>query len=622
LTLRAGDPNLPLEGGPMSEAGADKAIAKPRKDRSTLWWVLSLLLGLYMLEYDSEWLLRNMHLQPGLGQTGITRERPEPGAPPGFTEVRSILPGSVAERAGIMAGDFVRFPESGSINRTPAAGEAVPIIHERDGERRSLTLIADARPFGIEHAEWDEFIRDLALAVSVLFGLAIIVRSRGRPSALWLGVALAVFGAVSISPTFWTSGVPVFWFSSAFQWASYALLPVALLQFAMRFYTENVGPLGAGARRAFWAYTVAVFGSMVIVYWSLATSTALPIVGNGSLLSSIAVYVGLAAAGWALFVGWRASVQEVQQRYAIMLLGVGLILFSQVLQTTLFFLLNRPEGIWLTVSTLVSGLIAPALLAYAMLRHRVFDLGFAVNRTLVFSIVSGVLLLAFGLAEWVVNERLGIAVLRDNPLVAAAIALVLFLTFHHIHGAVERVVEGVFFRAWREREAALKRFVREAGFVLKGEVLQREYVVALRTYTDGAEAALYARDENGAYERREGVVSGAPEVIDADEPALVALRADHTQYEVAESRSTLPVALVLPMIIRHEIDGFVLLAAKPSGVAYRPDEKGDLAKATESIGDDLHALKLEQLQRGIANLEARNDELRAALNGIQAPKPA
>lgn len=606
----------------MTEAAATQSIAKPRKDRSLLWWILSLLLGLYTLEHDAEALLRDLHLQPGIGQTGMSRNRPEPDTPPGFREVSRVLPDSPASRAGIVAGDFVSSPGSGGMSRQLAAGEAVPVIHEHAGERRSLTLIAEPRPFGIEHAEWQAFFTNLAATVSVLFGLAIIARSRGRPSALWLGVALSTFGMASVVPGLWTSSAPLFWFVSAFNWALYALLPIAFLQFAMRFYTENVGPLGAGARRAFWAYAAAVFGSMVLVYWTLATSTVLPIVGNSALLSSIFVYFGLAAAGWVLFVGWRGSVQDVQQRYAIMLLGVGLILFSQVWQTTFYFLLARPEGIWPAIPPLLLGLFAPALLAYAMLRHRVFDLGFAVNRTLVFSIVSAVLLLAFGLAEWVVNERLGIAALRDNPLVAAAIALVLFLTFHHIHGAVERVVEGVFFRAWRQREAALKRFVREAGFVLKGDVLQREYIVALRTYTDGAEAALYARDENGAYERREGVVTGAPDVIDADEPALVALRADHTRVDIAGSRSMLPVALVLPMIIRHEIDGFVLLAAKPTGVAYRPDEKDDLAKATEAIGDDLHALKVEHLQRGIASLEARNDELRAAISGLQVSKPA
>lgn len=610
----------------MTEAAEAQVAAAPRKDRSLLWWVLSLLLGLYMAEFNFEWTLRALHIQPGVGQLGMSRQLNET-SPPGFMEVVAVLPAGPAERAGIQVGDHVGFMRSGGINRQVAVGEAAPIIHERDGVRRELTLIADERPFGIEHMEWPAFLGVMALNVSIVMGLVIIARSRRKVSALWLGVALVVFGGNSIWPTFWTSWFPLFWFIAAFQWFTYALLPIALLQFAMHFYRENVGPLRASTRATFFVYAAAVLLSMALMFLTSATSTWLPVVGGGRILSSTIVYAGLIAAGWLLFLGWRRSASDVQQRYAIMLLGIGLILISQALQTTFFFLIPSVNSAWgaglgVDISTWLSGVFAPALLAYAMLRHRVFDLGFAVNRTLIFSVVSAILLLAFGLAEWVVNERLGIAALRDNPLVAAAIALVLFLTFHNIHGAVERVVESVFFRSWREKEAALKRFMREAGFVLKSDVLQRDFLAAIRRFTDNAAVALYQRDDSGAYVRVEGGVAGAPEMIDADEPAVVALRADRALVEIVETRSALPAVLALPMTIRHEIDGFVLLAAKPSGLAYRPDEKDELAKATEAIGDDLHALKVEQLQRGIANLEARNDELRAALNGIQAPKPA
>lgn len=608
----------------MTEAAEAQVAAAPRKDRSLLWWVLSLLLGLYMVLFNFEWTLRALHIQPGIGQIGMSRQLNET-SPPGMMEVVALLPGAPAERAGIQVGDHVGYLRSGGINRQVAVGEEVPIIHERDGVRRELTLIADARTFGIEHMEWSPFLGVMSLNVSIILGLVIIVRSRGKVSALWLGVALCVFGGNSIWPTFWTSWFPLFWFVAAFQWFTYALLPIALLQFAMHFYRENVGPLRASTRATFFAYAAAVLLSMALVFVVSATSTWLPVVGGGRILSSTIVYAGLIAAGWLLFLGWRRSSSDVQQRYAIMLLGIGLILISQVLQTTFFFLIpsvGYATGLGVDIANWLAGVFAPALLAYAVLRHRVFDLGFAVNRTLIFSIVSAVLLLAFGLAEWVVNERLGIAALRDNPLVAAAIALVLFLTFHNIHGAVERVVEGVFFRSWRDKEAALKRFVREAGFVLKGDVLRRDFIAAVKRFTDGAEAALYQRNEDGGYTRVEGGVSGAPDVIDADEPILVALRVDQVRVEIVETRSTLPAVMALPMTIRHEIDGFLLLNAKPNGLAYRPDEKDDLAKATEAIGDDLHALKVEQLQRGIANLEARNDELRAALSGAQAPKPA
>jgi hypothetical protein len=41
----------------------------------------------------------------------------------------------------------------------------------------------------------------------------------------------------------------------------------------------------------------------------------------------------------------------------------------------------------------------------------------------------------------------------------------------------------------------------------------------------------------------------------------------------------------------------VLLAAKPGDDSYRPDEVEDLCNATHQVGNDLHALKIEELER-------------------------
>jgi hypothetical protein len=393
----------------------------------------------------------------------------------------------------------------------------------------------------------------------------------------------------------------------------------------MHFYRENVGPPSLRTRVILLGYAASVSVAMALVFYSLAISTALPVVGNALELSSYLVYAGLIAAAWSLFVGWRRSARQAQQRYAILLLGVALILLSQILQTTTNFLLTgpgTPAGFWVDIGNLLAGVFAPALLAYAVLRHRVFDLSFAVNRTLIFSIVSAILLLTFGLAEWIVNDQLGIQALRDNPLVAAAIALGLFLMFNRVHRVVEGAVETLFFRSWRENEAALRRFMREASFVQKGDVLARDFAAALRRFTSGAEIAIYLRGESSGYDLAEGVLAGVAASIDADEPTLVAMRADKAAVDVDASRSSLKATLALPMINRHEIEGFVLLGAKPSGLAYRPDEKEALAQAVEKVGLDLHALKVEELERRVANLETRNDELRGALSSAIATKPA
>ena len=113
----------------------------------------------------------------------------------------------------------------------------------------------------------------------------------------------------------------------------------------------------------------------------------------------------------------------------------------------------------------LAGVVAPALFAYAILKHRVLDLGFALNRTLVYAAVSAILVGAFALAEWAIDHVLTIQGRETNALIDAAIALAVSLTFHPVRRFVEHAIELLFFRSWQEKAAALRKFVAEAGFV-------------------------------------------------------------------------------------------------------------------------------------------------------------
>jgi len=50
------------------------------------------------------------------------------------------------------------------------------------------------------------------------------------------------------------------------------------------------------------------------------------------------------------------------------------------------------------------------------------------------------------------------------------------------------------------------------------------------------------------------------------------------------------------MLNRAEVTGVVLIAPKPTGLAFRPDEIALLGDAVRAIGHDLHALKVEHLE--------------------------
>jgi len=287
-----------------------------------------------------------------------------------------------------------------------------------------------------------------------------------------------------------------------------------------------------------------------------------------------------------------------RQRYSLLILATAAILICQFLDslaTALHFPGGACQNVHLIVNAVLAG-VASGLYAYAILRQKVFDLGLAVNRTLVYGVVSAVLLAGCGLVEWAADHFLPIEGREKNALIDAGVALAIFLTFHRLRDGAEHVVETVFFRAWREKEEALKAFLAEAPYFTTSAALTRAAVRSISHYAESAEVALYFLGEDGAFRRSEGRIEGLRARIEPDDAALVALRARRHFLEGPPLVSLPGAALALPMLNRAEVTGGILIAPKPTGLAFRRDEIALLGDAVRGIGQDLHALKVEQLE--------------------------
>jgi hypothetical protein len=322
-------------------------------------------------------------------------------------------------------------------------------------------------------------------------------------------------------------------------------------------------------------------------------------------------YVVGALAFLALFLAWRESRGQARTRFAFMLIASVLLSSAPVLGGVIGLTggdwrLGNPL-VWLMLITPTVGM---AVFAYAVLRHKVLDVGFVVNRTLVYAVISAILLVVFGLVEWAVDHFAPVAGLEKNATVDAAIALGVFLTFHRVRDLVEHGVEHLFFRRWRQAEAALRKFVREAAFITEPDALTRAFAKALGDYAEGAQAAVYL--VNGRrYLCAAGGVAGLDAQLDADLPVLVRLRADLKPIEADEGDPA--ASLVAPMVNRNAVIGAVMLGAKPSSLGYRPDEIELIGWATRQVGLDLHALKVEQLEATEAMLRQENATLRSVM---------
>ena len=579
--------------------------------------VLGVIFGLYILAQDLDW-LANLTGLSARGDIGvvITAKGTEMGS--GRARVTAVVPGSSAAAAGIAQGDILTFEPHWREMSAPGIGERVEVTVSRDGAPRRLVVTA-----GSSHAPAHEghtqgqVLSDLADIPSVLLGLLILIRSRFRPAPVLLGLGMIAFGMAYVTPSPSLGGLitflPAIWLNDVGLYLTFA----PLLAFALVLLDS-----AAGGRRWRWlAFTV--FAAVLAVFCIQSNLVNLgfhPPLGdlarryrpfvNQSLMSLMITLIVLAAAWWRAPTVEKHRVGLLAAAFACIVINQG---WFQLLGVIFGPRTSEYLNSWPTLAMdIVVGVVAPILFAYAILRHRVLDLGFALNRTLVYSVVSAILLGAFGQIEWAIDHFVKIEGREQNALIDAAIALVVFLTFHRVRDFVEHAVETLFFRAWQEKEVDLRRFVSDAAFVTRRDALLTGFVGALRRFADGADCAVYMKAPDGRFARAAGELAGAPRALDPDEPAVVRLRAERKPVEPDAVGSALTAALLCPLLHRDEVIGAVLMAPREAGGAYRPDEADLLGWAAQRVGIDLHALEVEQLQASVSRLQNQLEGARLA----------
>jgi hypothetical protein len=458
-------------------------------------------------------------------------------------------------------------------------------------------------------------LNTLSCLPAVLVGALIIWRGRRRASAMLLGAGLLTYGLVNYDPQMLLGRTWAYLPLDIIGALMLGSISVFFAAFAMCFYEETIGPLGRPAWRWLSAYAGLCLASTALLWWGRLFLDRLPLVGDGQLLFVFVSTPGFVAALAILLAGWRNSALELQKRFLLMAVASGAVIIAQVIPVVLSFGLQMGSEMFthpaMFVAYVASGIVAPAFFAYAIVRHRVFDLGFVLNRTLVYGAVSLILLVGFGLLEWVADHLVRIQGRETNAALDAALALGVFLTFHRVRDGVEHAVERLFFRSWQENEAALNRFVKTAGFITRPEALVQAFAGELARFTGGAGAAVYLKAEDGDYRLAAGAEGLAPTVVDADEPAVVVLRAERAPLEPEEAGSDMTAALALPMMNRAEVIGFALVGPKPAGLSYRPDETAALAHAAHQVGLDLYSLKVDQLEQRLMRLESAKPRRRS-----------
>jgi GAF domain-containing protein len=281
-----------------------------------------------------------------------------------------------------------------------------------------------------------------------------------------------------------------------------------------------------------------------------------------------------------------------------LLLGVGLTAVGIDLATIAFSSFN----LVVDLGTLPFIAALPFGLAYVILRHRVIDVGFVLNRAVVYTVLSIIVVGVFVIVETLLGKYVENTSHVTSIAVQLAVALVLGFSIRYVHARVDRFVDNVLFRERHLAEAAIRTFAHEASYITDYDILLARCVKTVERYGKARGAGVWLAD-GPLYSARANTFAIAPSV-DENDPALVAMRARRVSVHVRDCESALPGVLAFPMIVRGELLGILVCGQKLDDETYAPDEEDALASLAASVGHAVDAIEVRELRRRLEALTA------------------
>jgi hypothetical protein len=560
--------------------------------------VVALACGLLVAAQLSEGLaqLARDGAQGQLGMLLADRLGPQPN-PEGthWLSIAAIDPGSALFATGARTGDRVRLDHPLDRWRRYAPNELVGLTLVHDGAARHLNIAAGGIVQDNFADAFDYGCRAALAALALSFGLLIGLRRPADPASRCLAMAFLTlttgfFYSFTYGPPDFANGA-----GKLLQLAVNSIIWYWCVSFVLSYQRYQPTPLRMALHRIARGWRpLALLAACTNCWFGLGHEVPLL-----WLLNLVTVLGGVLLTVLGLFDGWRQCRGEARERHRWLLLAFAC-------GTVPPFLTMIPAlgwalgGIRLTVMLFFAGQFAMyGMLAYAVLRHRVFSFDFAISRAVVFSAVSILLLCAFGLTEWLLGPVLhGHAVPQQrHGFIDAALAVLVSLAFNHVHARIEGGIERVLFRAWHEREHVLRNWLVEATRCTATDVLLPSAVVALARYAGGAGVGIFVLHRDH-YElvASEGTLA-LPRLIARDDPLAVTLRSTLKPVHPDTGSACGGSELALPMCHRNDLKGLVVVGPKPQGESYRPDEVALLGFAAQQIGLDLHALRVAALEQ-------------------------
>ncbi len=254
---------------------------------------------------------------------------------------------------------------------------------------------------------------------------------------------------------------------------------------------------------------------------------------------------------------------------------------------------------------MLSIIVVPLSVTYAILRHRVFDIGFVLNRTIVYALTSALVVLLFAALEFSTERFVSDFTHVEGLAVQFGIALLVIVSVRLVHGRVDRVVDSILFRSRHEQESALRRYATTVQFYTDEAPLIRDTVDALERFGRVQGAAVYVARSGGGLECAHTSFPATAPAIDENDTAFVEMRAHHEILNAHGRPTAFPGARLYPMILAGRIGGVIATGDRESLEEMPPDIDDAIAHIAAALAVALAAIETDRIRQQNAALQAQ-----------------
>src|SRR5579872_1599765 len=530
--------------------------------------------------------------------------------------VRSVARDSAAASAGIVPGDRVAGLGAASIPEVwvarPGISRIVTVMHE--GTRREVML--RARPTTLPSGGAVIFpLRKLLGALFIVAGIFLVLV---RPSPATWGFLLYCAGANPFEGWYLLGATlppRLFLAFSLLDDVMNAAGIVGLLTFALYFPRSGVAGWRAIAQRRIpliFAVTAALNLSVDLASWYARPPQWF--ISCEEVWFDV-LFIATAAIFLETYLRTRG---EDRQRVAWTSFGMvlGMIGLAVADIYGLFTWSVFSSASWLErISSMLVGAV-PVTIIYAAVKHRVFDFSLAVNRTIVYGVMTSLVVAAFSLLHAFAIRTLSGTRFGTFTELLAAVAIGFWL--QAIHTRVSSFVDTVLFRRRRRARTRLERAAEATEYALTAaavdEILASEPYESLELESsavfrvEGGVEALDGRSRRFTRRTALGWGDAACRELGPDDLLVLQLEARRRPLllaDVAWPRRGLPEGnlaplYAVPVVCRRHLVAVALCGAHRSGSDLDPDEVemiGALARACAQGYERLEAQELRRLLR-------------------------